>query len=88
MADTEKQGFRYPIERWRDAVAKTERMREAGYDIDMTKLLTAEVDRFLAEPVERTARRLRLSAGTAPVTPYRKPFSRTRQATAKVDGPK
>lgn len=76
MADTEKQNFRYPVERWREAMAKMEKMRRAGFDIDMTKVLGAEVDRVLGESADATARRLGLVAGEAPAAVWRKPFAR------------
>lgn len=76
MADTEKQNFRYPVERWRSAMTKLEDMRKAGYDIDMTKVLSAEVDRIIGETADSTAERLGLVAGEAPAAVWRKPFAR------------
>lgn len=76
MADTEKQGFRYPKEQWNEAVAKAAEMRESGWSIDMTKLLTAEVDLFRSETPAATARRLRLVKQREPVPVYRKPYAR------------
>lgn len=77
MADTEKQNFRYPKERWAEAVAKTVAMREQGYDIDMTKVLGAAVDQFIAEGNSDTAVRLGLVAGEKPAPVWRKPFARS-----------
>lgn len=76
MAETEKQNFRYPVEKWRLAVAKTVQMREAGYDIDMTMVLVKAVDQLLDESTEATARRLGIRAESLPVEPWRKPFAR------------
>lgn len=77
MADTEKQNFRYNGADWREAQAKLASMREQGYDIDMTKVLTAEVDRIRDETVKQTAERLGLVAGERPAPVWRKPFARS-----------
>jgi hypothetical protein len=76
VADTEKQGFRYPKERWTEAVTKTAEMREQGYSIDMTRVLAAEVDRFRTETVEQTAERLGLQREPGAVPIYRNPYAR------------
>lgn len=76
MANTDKQNFRYPDERWKAGVAKAQAMRGAGYDIDMTKLLTPVVDKFVDETIEQTAKRLRLKQADEPVRPYRAPYRR------------
>lgn len=77
MADTEKQNFRYPAERWRLAMDKLAQMRAAGYDVDMTKVLAAEVDRILDESTGATAQRLHLVRASAPAPVWRKPFARS-----------
>jgi hypothetical protein len=76
VSNTDKQNFRYPTEVWRRAVAKCAEMREHGYDIDMTRLLAAEVDRFLDEPCGATAERLGLAKADKPVPAYRRPAPR------------
>lgn len=81
MANTEKQGFRYPTERWKLAVTKMEAMRAAGYDIDMTKVLAAEVDRVIAEAPAETAKRLGLERAEDAVPQWRKPFARSEAST-------
>lgn len=80
MANTDKQNFRYPTEAWRRAVAKCAEMREMGYDIDMTRLLAVEVDRFLGEPFKVTAERLELTKADGPVPAYRRPSPRAEVA--------
>jgi hypothetical protein len=83
MANTEKQNFRYPTERWRKAVAKLAAMREKGWDIDMTKVLSREVDQLLAETDAATAKRLGLVKGKEPVPAWRNPFARAARSAGE-----
>jgi hypothetical protein len=77
VANTDKQNFRCPAERWGVAQVKAAAMRAAGYDVDVTKVLNAEVVRFNDESMEETAARLGLSRSKeGPVPVWRKPFSR------------
>jgi hypothetical protein len=77
VANTDKQNVRYPKERWKLGISKAEVMREAGYDVDMTKVVAEAVDRFVDETIEQTAKRLRLKQADEPVRPYRAPYRRT-----------
>jgi hypothetical protein len=76
VASTDKQNFRYPGEEWKQAGEKCQAMRDAGYDIDMTKLLTREVDQFRNESTATTVKRLGLVRSSAPVKLYRRPTAR------------
>jgi hypothetical protein len=72
VANTDKQNFRYAGDRWKLAVAKTERMREQGfvmndgYGLDMTALLAPRVDEFLGETDAQTAKRLGMTKADEP----------------------
>jgi hypothetical protein len=63
--DKPKRNFRYDEERWRTAVEKTVQMRRLGYPVSMTQVLSAEVDRFIAEDVDTSVRRLGLAETSA-----------------------
>lgn len=76
MANTDKQGFRYPKAEWSEAVRKTEEMRRAGYQIDMTEYLVGAVDQFRNETIEQTAERLGLVSAGHPVSINRRPAPR------------
>ena len=78
MANTDKQNFRYDQVKWAQAMRKLADMRAAGYDIDMTRLLGAEVDRFLAQAPAATAKKLRIKQESVPVKEYHQPFTRLR----------
>jgi len=85
MANTDIQRFRCDTKtRWEPAMLKLEQMREAGYDVDMTKVLVAEVDRLQSETIEQTAGRLGLTKADGPVSIYRRPAARdsVKEATA------
>lgn len=71
-----KQNFRYDVTRWGKAQDKTVRMRRAGYDVDMTKVLTAATDQFVDETDEQTVVRLGLARQDQPVGIYRRPAAR------------
>jgi hypothetical protein len=60
VANTEKQNFRCAKVKWEKATYKAEQMRQAGYEINMTRLLVREVEQFGTETVEETAQRLGL----------------------------
>jgi hypothetical protein len=60
VANTPKQNFRCDGDAWTRATDKAERMRQAGYPINMTRLLVAEVEKFGTETIEQTAQRLGL----------------------------
>lgn len=53
MANTTKQNFRYPDERWRLCIEKTQRI-----GTDMTKVLVDACEAFLTETDEQSAERL------------------------------
>jgi hypothetical protein len=69
MPITPKQNFRYPSIRWRKAIKKTERMRAAGWSVDMTMIIAHAVDEFLDQPEEVIAAKLKLDhvVGEAPI---------------------
>lgn len=58
---------------WKVGIEKTESMRRAGYDIDMSMVLNQAIRQLAAETVEQTARRLELVAADKPVPLYRRP---------------
>lgn len=60
MANTEKQNFRCDDEKWGQFRQHTEDMQAAGYRVDMSVILRAEVDLTISETVEQTAKRLGL----------------------------
>jgi len=76
VANTDKQNVRYPKERWKLGISKAEVMREAGYDVDMTKVVARAVDQFVDETVQETADRLGLERADGPVRQYRAPRPR------------
>lgn len=53
MANTEKQNFRYPKDRWAECIAKTQRI-----GTDMTKVLVDACEAFLNETDDESAQRL------------------------------
>lgn len=79
MANTDSKNFRCDPDLWTEAMEKLKAMREAGYDIDMSRALVAEVERIAYQPINDIAERLGLTKGEGPVKPYRKPFSRAGQ---------
>lgn len=58
--NTEKQNFRCDDEKWSRFRRHTEDMQAAGYRVDMSVILRAEVDLTISETVEQTAKRLGL----------------------------
>lgn len=74
MANTDKQNFRYPSARWRMAVEKTEKMRDEGWPIDMTMVLSEAVERLLSSDPESIAEGLGISKGPAPAPMRRRPY--------------
>lgn len=77
MATTDSRNFRCPGPAWTAAKEKAEKMRTAGYDVDVTKVLVGEVSRFGTESMQESAKRLGLSKSKGPVRAYRKPFPRS-----------
>lgn len=62
MADTEKQNFRCDSATWANFREHVKAMQDAGYAVDMSKILRAEVERTIGETLDQTARRLGLAA--------------------------
>lgn len=77
MATTDSRNFRCPDPAWTAAMDKAAKMRAAGYDVDVTKVLVGEVSRFGAETMQESAKRLGLAKSKEPVRAYRKPFPRS-----------
>ena len=74
MATGTKKNFRCSDdELWDKGLTKTEDMRRAGYDIDMTMVLNRAVRQLAEETPEQTAERLGLQAGEGPAKLYRRP---------------
>jgi hypothetical protein len=76
MPDTGSRNFRCETERWDAAQTKARAMRTSGYDIDVTKVLNAELARFNDETADETASRLGLTKGSEPAKLYRRPVPR------------
>jgi len=76
MADTGSRNFRCPASTWEAAQDKASDMRGAGYDIDVTKVLNAELSVFTDETIEETAERFELVKGENAAKVYRKPKPR------------
>ncbi len=76
MPDTGSRNFRCETERWDAAQKKARQMRADGYDIDVTKVLNAELGRFNDETADETAERLGLVKGDEPAKLYRRPAPR------------
>lgn len=76
MANTDSKNFRCDPAVWDEAQDKAADMRQLGYDIDVTKVLNAEVARFVAETTEETEARLGLTQGDKPAPMYRRPARR------------
>lgn len=81
MANTDKQNIRYPSGPWKQAIEKTIAMRAEGYalaedgcGLDMTTLLSMEIERFLSETPASTAKRLGLVKKNGPAPMRRRPY--------------
>lgn len=78
MSERNKKNFKVrDLEDWDTGLRKCEQMRRAGYDIDMTMVLNAAVERFAAESAEDTAKRMGIQKGEEPVAAWRNPYPRT-----------